>query len=338
MKYASKIILCCLCLAFLAACSDKAVYTTESFAADSPFRMKVDDDVATACESARRSLLGQGYLIESADSEKVKGRKAYKSEGNLNTFIEMNVVCLSEVKGTSLFANGVLSTYDLKKSSSAASVGVSAIGTISLPIGQSADSLVKIAEETIADKQFYGRFFAAVEYTLGELRASKAPESGPAVVPTEPQPGAGAAPAAPTVSSEPAPASAAAVAPLPGGPAPTETLPAQTVPVAPEAGAVQAVPVTAPQPAPAASPIAPELGPAQAAPAIAPEPAPPQEAPMAVPEPASVPAAPAVVAEPQPSPSPAEPAPAELAPAEPAPAEAAPVTEVLPAPAPGAAP
>jgi hypothetical protein len=326
MKYATKIILCCLCLAFLAACSDKAVYTTESFAADSPFRMKVDDDVATACESARRSLLGQGYLIESADSEKVKGRKAYKSEGNLNTFIEMNVVCLSEVKGSSLFANGVLSTYDLKKSSSAASVGVSAIGTISLPIGQSADSLVKIAEETIADKQFYGRFFAAVEYTLGELRGSKAAGSGQAVVPAEPQPGAGASPAAPTVSSEPAPASAAA--PLPGGPAAAQTLPAQAVPVAPEAGAVQAAPVTAPQPAPAASPIAPELGPAQAAPAIAPEPAPPQEAPAAVPEPASVPAAPAVVAEPQPSPSPAEPAPA----------EPAPVTEALPAPAPEALP
>ena len=94
MKYASKIILCCLCLAFLAACSDKAVYTTESFAADSPFRMKVDDDVATACESARRSLLGQGYLIESADSEKVKGRKAYKSEGNLNNEIGLPLTLL----------------------------------------------------------------------------------------------------------------------------------------------------------------------------------------------------------------------------------------------------
>ena len=130
MKYGSKILLLSLCLVLQAACSNKAVYPEESFAYDSLFKLRVDGDAALACESARRSLLGQGYLIESANSEGVKGRKAYKSEDKENTFIEMNVVCLPETTGSTVFATGVLTTYALKMSSSSASVGlIQEVGT-----------------------------------------------------------------------------------------------------------------------------------------------------------------------------------------------------------------
>jgi Uncharacterized protein conserved in bacteria (DUF2242) len=315
MKHASKISLLALCMLLLSACSDKAVYTQERFANDSPFRMKVDGDVVAACESARRSLLGQGYLIESADSEKVKGRKAYRSEGNLNTFIEMNVVCVTESKGSSLFASGVLSTYDLKKSSSAASVGLSALGSISLPIGQSADSLVKIGEETISDAQFYNRFFSAVQYTLGETQAGRAAQA--AAVPQEPEPAAspGAQPPAPEAAASagaqpPAPEAAASAAAQP--PAPEAAASPGAQPPAPEPGPTQSV-----QPAPT------EVAPVQPVPPIAPAaardpPAPPaatevvprqqDPAPLAEPAAASTPAAPASEVEPQPAAAPADPA------------------------------
>lgn len=170
MKYRSKILVLLLAALSLVACTKKAVYIDESFSNDSPFKLRVDDDVALACESARRSLLGQGYLIELANSDAVRGRKATRGE---NTFIEMNVVCVPEVNGSTIFAAGVLSTYDLKKNSSSASVGLSALGSISLPIGQSVDSLVKVSEETIDDKDFYKRFFAAVDKVLGEMEAGK---------------------------------------------------------------------------------------------------------------------------------------------------------------------
>ena len=152
MKYRSKILLFCLCVVLQTGCSSQAVYTGESFAIDSPFKVKVDAEAATACESARRSLLGQGYLIESSNNDGVKARKAYRSQDDQNTFIEMTIVCLPETNGSTLFATGVLSGYALKKSTSSASVGLSALGSISLPIGQSADSLVKVSEETINDK------------------------------------------------------------------------------------------------------------------------------------------------------------------------------------------
>ena len=193
MKHAPALLLLTCLGTLLSGCGSEAVYTEESFATDSPFTLKLTEPVTVACESARRSLLGQGYLIDTVAGEQVKGRKAYRREDNQNTFIEMNVVCVADRKGSTLYANGVLSTYDLKKSGNSASVGISAVGSISLPFGQSADSLVKIAEETIEDKAFYGRFFAAVGHVLKEMEdrpdedASAPEKTGPASA-TKPAP------------------------------------------------------------------------------------------------------------------------------------------------------
>jgi uncharacterized protein DUF2242 len=173
MTYRSKILLLLFSALLLASCSKKAVYVDESFSSDSPFKLRVTDDVALSCESARRSLLGQGYLIELANSDEVKARKATRGE---NTFIEMNIVCVPESDGSTVFATGVLSTYDMKKNTSSASVGLSALGSISLPIGQSIDSLVKVSEETIDDKGFYKRFFSAVETQLADMSVGREPE------------------------------------------------------------------------------------------------------------------------------------------------------------------
>jgi len=240
MKNASTILLLLLGALVLAACSNQAVYTGESFSSDSPFRMRAHGDVAMACESARRALLGQGYLIDSAGAEGVKGRKAYKAEDAQNTFIEMNIVCLGEMSGSTLYATGVLTTYALKKSTSSASVGLSALGSISLPIGQSADSLVKVSEETIDDKDFYKRFFSAVDIILGEMGAMKenavSTVTGPAAAESAPQPSAPAASApAPEIPAAPQQPAAAIAAPAaaPATPALPAAIAEQSVPAQP---------------------------------------------------------------------------------------------------------
>ncbi|MCB1705265.1 MAG: DUF2242 domain-containing protein [Halioglobus sp.] len=264
MKYTSKILVFLFAALSVTACTKKAVYVDESFSNDSPFKLRVDDDVALACESARRSLLGQGYLIDLANSDEVKARKATRGE---NTFIEMNVVCVPEVGGSTIFAAGVLSTYDLKKNSSSASVGLSALGSISLPIGQSVDSLVKVSEETIDDKDFYKRFFAAVDKVLDDMEANKVSEepevetvvesveietAPPAVQSTiwpelfpetaEPET------AEPETAVEPTPAQTAAETapgPVTAEPvAPVSTLPATPVQAAPAEPALPAVPAS----------------------------------------------------------------------------------------------
>ena len=285
MKYRSTIPPVTLWLLLLAACSNQAVYTGESFAEDSPFKRRFNGDAVLACESARRSLLGQGYLIESASGEAVKGRKASRSEDVQNTFLEVNVVCLPDNTGSTLFASAQVSEYALKKSSSAASVGVSALGSISLPIGQSADSLVKVREETIDDKDFYQRFFAAVGKTLAEMQAGKvlsAPAALPAGVP-EPQP---APEAAPTAVLEPLPAP-----PEPASPPQPLPEPAASAVTSAPAPAQEAPPADPQEPLPGKPSTLPVLEPivAEEAPAIAPDEVTPQANPAASAAPEPVP-------------------------------------------------
>lgn len=259
MKYRSTIPAVTLSLVLQAACSNQAVYTGESFAEDSPYKKRFDGDAVLACESARRSLLGQGYLIESAGGEGVKGRKASRSEDAQNTFIEVNVVCVSENTGSTLFASAQVSEYALKKSSSSASVGVSALGSISLPIGQSADSLVKVREETIDDKDFYRRFFTAVGKTMAEMQVDRAVS----------------VPVAETAAPEPIPAPAPKSAP----PAVPAALPAAATEAHPAADATA---VQDPLPELTKPASLPEPVPERAAPAPGPESNPVQEVPAAI--------------------------------------------------------
>jgi len=82
----------------------------------------------------------------------------------------MTVICLPDPNGGStLYANGLRSTYELKKSATPASIGVSVIGSVSLPIGQNVDSMVKTSDETITDRGFYQKLFNAVEAVLNAM-------------------------------------------------------------------------------------------------------------------------------------------------------------------------
>lgn len=169
----SAALLVCL-LPFLSGCASpsRPFYAKDSFGGNSPYQKRVSDDPQLACAAAKRTLLGDGYIIEDPSAKtSIKGRKAYRINGDRSTFLEMSVVCLSDPEGSSIFANGLISTYDLKKAASSASIGVAVLGSVSLPIGQSVDSRVKVADETITDPEFYRRFFASVEHRLDWMRS-----------------------------------------------------------------------------------------------------------------------------------------------------------------------
>lgn len=169
----SAALLACL-LPILSACStpSRPFYAKDSFGGNSPYQKRVPDDPQLACAAAKRTLLGDGYIIEDPSAKtSIKGRKAYRINGDRSTFLEMSVVCLADPEGSSIFANGLISTYDLKKAASSASIGVAVLGSVSLPIGQSVDSRVKVADETITDPEFYRRFFASVEHRLDWMRS-----------------------------------------------------------------------------------------------------------------------------------------------------------------------
>lgn len=165
----------------LSACSTpKPLYQQEQFdAGDSPYMHRFGAKAEPACEAARRALLSQGYIASSTRPDSVDGSKNFQPTSDSHAVIEIHVVCTTDdPKSTSstAYVNAVQDRYALKKSNTSASVGLSVFGSLSLPIGSSDDSMVKVASETIPAGVFYQRFFALVDHYL------KADSAQPAAV------------------------------------------------------------------------------------------------------------------------------------------------------------
>jgi hypothetical protein len=277
----------CWVLALLAAagCSSKkqAIYEHENFDDAGTFSRSYPVSDAASCEAGRRALLSQGYIITSSDPKIISGHKSFQQTGETHMEISFNVVCAadgsSDTKAT-MFANALQDRYALKKVNNSASLGVGVLGSVSMPIGSTDDSMVKVASETVASDKFYDRFFALVENFLP-------PEVKKAAHIVE-------KPKADMGMPEPAPAAKAAAL--------TEQKPVEAPAAAPVAPAAVPAPLATPTTTPAASneqssepmpaPAEPEplkaetAAPAEVAPTSAPTATPEVSAPSAEPAPA----------------------------------------------------
>lgn len=149
----------------------KKVYQGESFAAEETFSRLFDAGVDDTCEAARRALLSQGYVISKAASGVVQGAKRFQPEGEVHVEIGFNVVCVGDGPKQQIataYVSAQQDRYVLKKNAQAASLGVSALGSISVPLSSTEDSLVKVASETIPAGEFYDRFFTLMQRMLRE--------------------------------------------------------------------------------------------------------------------------------------------------------------------------
>ncbi|HET6395482.1 MAG TPA: DUF2242 domain-containing protein [Pseudoxanthomonas sp.] len=198
----------------------------EAFDSSNTYTRSFDHSPAQTCEAARRALLSQGFVVGRADADVVEARKYFQQDES-HEQVEFRAVCMPQLRGeqqTVVFVNAVQDRYALRKSNTSASLGVSALGSVSLPIGSSEDSLVKVASQTLQDPTFYKRFFSVLERFLPEEVERPAPPPAvvqPALFPVPPTPQptpAELVPAAPpqapaAATQEPAP-------PLPPVPAP----------------------------------------------------------------------------------------------------------------------
>src|SRR5476651_2866374 len=160
-----------LVLAAAAGCSSKkaAIYEHESFKDSGTFSRNYPVSDSASCEAARRALLSQGYIITSSDPKLVSGHKSFQQTGETHMEISFSVVCAddgTEGHHATMFANALQDRYALKKTNNSASLGVGVLGSVSMPIGSSDDSMVKVASETVASPKFYDRFFVLVENFL----------------------------------------------------------------------------------------------------------------------------------------------------------------------------
>lgn len=141
----------------------------EKFSSTETYSRLFDATAAQTCEAARRALLSQGYIIGTATADLVDGRKSFQPEPESHLQMEIRVVCApdsSDGKVSLGFVTALQDRYALKKSNNSASLGVGALGSVSLPFSSSNDSMVRIASETITSDNFYERFFDLVKRYL----------------------------------------------------------------------------------------------------------------------------------------------------------------------------
>jgi len=144
----------------------------EQFGSASTYSRLFDASAAQTCEAARRALLSQGYIINTASSDLVEGRKSFQPDAEAHLRMEIRVVCAPdgpsspEGKVSLAFVTALQDQYALKKSNNSASLGVGAFGSVSLPFSSSSDSMVRVGSETISSEAFYDRFFELVRRYL----------------------------------------------------------------------------------------------------------------------------------------------------------------------------
>jgi hypothetical protein len=172
---ASRLLACAVCIAVTACAGSRGprVYEQESFDGRAGFSREFVASPVDTCNAARRVLLSEGYVATMANPEQLQAHKRFQPDGETHVQIEFNLVCAPSARTlptAALFVSAVQDRYTVKKSSTSASVGVGPIGSISLPISSSSDSLVKVASETIPAGAFYERFFDGVERVLAEQK------------------------------------------------------------------------------------------------------------------------------------------------------------------------
>lgn len=147
----------------------KSFPSQEDFSSTVTYSRLFDATPAQTCEASRRALLSQGYLISTATQDLVEGRKSFQPEPESHLQMEIRIVCApdtSDGKVSLGFVTALQDVYALKKSNNSASLGVGALGSVSLPFASSNDSMVKVASKTISSDIFYDRFFDLVKRFL----------------------------------------------------------------------------------------------------------------------------------------------------------------------------
>ena len=168
----------------------------ETFGADDTYSRSYAVAPSIACEATRRALLGQGYVIGKATVDTLEAVKSFQPESDVHTQLNVRATCVPKSGGGSIvFVNAVQDLYSLKTTTKSASVGLSVLGSVSLPIGTSGANLVRVASNTVQNTDFYSRFFQRVKFYLPSTE-----DVGEPVLPPEPETPPDPVPPAPAVA------------------------------------------------------------------------------------------------------------------------------------------
>lgn len=151
----------------------------EKFGSLATYSRLFDATPAQTCEASRRALLSQGYIINTSSAELVEGKKNFQPGSETHMQMVIRVVCVPESPTGKIslgFVTAIQDSFALRKTNNSASLGVGAIGSVSLPFSSSSESLVRVGSETITTDTFYESFFDLVRRYLVIDEAAQANE------------------------------------------------------------------------------------------------------------------------------------------------------------------
>ena len=147
----------------------------EAFSSEDTYARNYRVPPLIACEATRRALLGQGYVIAKQAADSLEATKVFQPQSDVHTQLNVRATCVPQVDNSAIvFINAVQERYALKGQSSSASVGVSMIGSVSVPvpIGGGNANLVRVGSNTVQNQEFYTRLFDRVGFYLPGTPAS----------------------------------------------------------------------------------------------------------------------------------------------------------------------
>lgn len=164
------VVVAALVVATLAACGSsrntpEAPPLGEMFTAEDTYSRNYPVPPGVSCEAARRALLGQGYVIDKHAVESLEASKVFQPQSDVHTKLNVRTTCVPMAGGGSIvFINAVQDRFALMSQSSSASVGVSMVGSVSvpIPIGGNNANLVRVGSNTVQNQDFYQGLFDRV--------------------------------------------------------------------------------------------------------------------------------------------------------------------------------
>lgn len=139
------------------------IYKRELFQQAAPYWRAYGAEGVLICEGARQALMSQGYVVVGHNTLSLSARKFFRPEPGVGVELAMQVTCVDKAGDRPTGVAYVAAWQDhfvTRKNANAASLGVNAVGSISLPLTAAEDALVKVGVDMVADPQFYERFHA----------------------------------------------------------------------------------------------------------------------------------------------------------------------------------
>ena len=150
----------------LAACGGPRSYSrNEDFQGDPRYRRDFSQAAEPLCDAARRVLLGEGYLV-AGEALTLAGVKEFREEESRHGVLRLHVNCAERSAGATLFVTATEELFEVKTNRQSTAVGLPLLSPISVHSRSESEGPVKVGGETVSDRNFYERFYRAVQREL----------------------------------------------------------------------------------------------------------------------------------------------------------------------------